>query len=170
MSISLGSRPFEPARCCAGPIEIVAFRDVTSLATGIEAQFQAYRLRLAEYGTLDKLYCHESRCRSFIPTPLRTARNGRCAMCKAKTCISCAQRHFGPCQPVQQRGKKPRPDNFALLMRLAGEQGWKRCPGCRTMVQRSYGCSHMICRCGFEFCYACGKGADETYHGNCGFL
>lgn len=46
----------------------------------------------------------------------------------------------------------------AALLSLAKAQLWKRCPGagCGQMVERTAGCNHMKCRCGFDFCYACG--------------
>lgn len=31
------------------------------------------------------------------------------------------------------------------------------CPQCFTLVERTRGCRHMTCRCGAEFCYACGN-------------
>jgi hypothetical protein len=29
------------------------------------------------------------------------------------------------------------------VLALAEREGWKRCPGCRTMVELQYGCNHM---------------------------
>ena len=31
----------------------------------------------------------------------------------------------------------------------------RRCPSCTAPIQKSYGCDHMTCRCGFEFCFVC---------------
>jgi IBR domain, a half RING-finger domain len=31
----------------------------------------------------------------------------------------------------------------------------KRCPQCHSPVEKTGGCKHMKCRCGFEFCYGC---------------
>ena len=33
---------------------------------------------------------------------------------------------------------------------------YKQCPKCKFWVEKSEGCNHMECRCGMEFCYACG--------------
>jgi hypothetical protein len=30
-----------------------------------------------------------------------------------------------------------------------------RCPGCNEMVEKSLGCTHIICRCSAQFCYIC---------------
>ena len=32
---------------------------------------------------------------------------------------------------------------------------------CHFWVERQSGCSHMTCRCGYEFCYKCGDAYDE---------
>jgi len=37
-------------------------------------------------------------------------------------------------------------------------QYFKKCPSCKSWIQRSYGCNHMHCiLCNTDFCYACGK-------------
>jgi len=33
--------------------------------------------------------------------------------------------------------------------------GMRICPQCKEGVEKSEGCLHMKCRCGFEFCYDC---------------
>ena len=33
----------------------------------------------------------------------------------------------------------------------------KVCQGCGSRVEKSYGCSHMECLCGYRFCYSCGS-------------
>ena len=32
----------------------------------------------------------------------------------------------------------------------------KRCQQCGNGIERSSGCLHMKCRCGYKFCYKCG--------------
>lgn len=44
----------------------------------------------------------------------------------------------------------------AALESLMGTMGWRRCPDCGMGIERTQGCSHMVCVCGGEFCYACG--------------
>ena len=36
------------------------------------------------------------------------------------------------------------------------ESGARRCNRCKFIVEKSQGCDHMTCRCGYEFCYICG--------------
>lgn len=44
-----------------------------------------------------------------------------------------------------------------ILRNLFEQKGWKRCPECGTGVERTFGCRHMVCVCGGEFCYQCGR-------------
>lgn len=32
-----------------------------------------------------------------------------------------------------------------------------KCKSCMRLVEKSKGCNHMTCKCGFEFCYICGQ-------------
>lgn len=51
---------------------------------------------------------------------------------------------------------------------LALQQGWTRCPHCREVISRSYGCNSIRCRCGYEFCYMCGsRSRNHTCLGKC---
>jgi len=45
----------------------------------------------------------------------------------------------------------------AALYSIAQLNGWRRCPRCRILVERTFGCSHILCRCGCHFCYRCGS-------------
>ena len=36
--------------------------------------------------------------------------------------------------------------------------GWKICKRCAVGVERTFGCNHITCKCGYEFCYRCGAG------------
>ncbi|EUC33094.1 hypothetical protein COCCADRAFT_37035 [Bipolaris zeicola 26-R-13] len=31
----------------------------------------------------------------------------------------------------------------------------QKCPGCGSQIEKTTGCDHMTCKCGFEFCYVC---------------
>lgn len=43
-------------------------------------------------------------------------------------------------------------------VQLANEQGWQSCQRCKQIVDLiPGGCNHMTCRCGHQFCYACGQ-------------
>ncbi|KAM2993604.1 hypothetical protein FF2_045682 [Malus domestica] len=44
-----------------------------------------------------------------------------------------------------------------MVLELAKKNKWRRCPTCKFIVEKNEGCLHITCRCGYEFCYACGK-------------
>lgn len=35
------------------------------------------------------------------------------------------------------------------------------CPRCHIIIERSVGCNHLLCCCGFNFCYGCGEGIQQ---------
>lgn len=43
------------------------------------------------------------------------------------------------------------------IQELASNKGWKKSPGCYTLVSRKSGCDEMQCSCKTVFCYRCGK-------------
>jgi len=43
------------------------------------------------------------------------------------------------------------------FQKLAKLQGWKPCPKCKAMVEKTQGCNHMECICGVNWCYRCGN-------------
>lgn len=38
----------------------------------------------------------------------------------------------------------------------------KRCPRCTVVIEKKDGCQHMICLCGYHFCWNCGKKLDPA--------
>lgn len=71
-----------------------------------------------------------------------------CPRCAAQICVSCKQLKH-PQRPCSANDLDP--ELAALLKR------WKikRCPKCRTAVKRMFGCSHIGCRCGAQWCWGC---------------
>ena len=46
----------------------------------------------------------------------------------------------------------------------------KQCPKCKFWVQKKDGCNHIICKCGNNFCYQCGKSIEgNSLNHNCEF-
>lgn len=40
----------------------------------------------------------------------------------------------------------------------------RKCPKCVHWIEKSSGCNHMTCKCGYEFCYSCGKSYGKCEH------
>ncbi|KAF9561217.1 hypothetical protein CPC08DRAFT_635653 [Agrocybe pediades] len=54
------------------------------------------------------------------------------------------------------------------ISKLMRRKGWRYCPGCKTPVQKSYGCNHITCSapgCNVHFCYRCGSLMIDTTNG-----
>ena len=73
-----------------------------------------------------------------------------CPQCAAQICLSCKQLKH-PQRPCSADDLDP---ELAALLRR-----WKikRCPKCRAAVRRMFGCSHICCRCGAQWCWDCLK-------------
>jgi hypothetical protein len=72
-----------------------------------------------------------------------------CPACHVFVCTQCRTlAHLGECT-----GSDIPEELWGLLER------WKirRCPKCRAGIRKVYGCSHIECRCGAQFCYDCFK-------------
>ncbi|KAF9531698.1 hypothetical protein CPB83DRAFT_881309 [Crepidotus variabilis] len=84
--------------------------------------------------------------------------------CGYRWCKSCEKE--APRSEVLHRCKDKKLD------KLARKKGWKYCPGCGVLVEKTVGCNHMACGapgCQMHFCYVCGdviidgkNGADLT--------
>ncbi|KAI0250869.1 hypothetical protein BJV78DRAFT_525543 [Lactifluus subvellereus] len=63
-------------------------------------------------------------------------------------------------QTIETKGSKHSCDGTSELDHLMKQQGWKRCPTCKTPIQKTTGCNHMSCiapACNTHFCYLCGN-------------
>lgn len=78
------------------------------------------------------------------------------------------------CAQFQSLPPEERNPETAAVLRLSTARSWRRCPQCRALVERSGGCNHIRCRCGRQFCYACGlpylssKPSSNNLHGTQG--
>ncbi|TGZ80823.1 hypothetical protein EX30DRAFT_307012, partial [Ascodesmis nigricans] len=142
--INLALQTSKPYRCCLLPIPPALLRP--HLPTPL---FTAYnRLHIASI-TTNPLYCANPTCSTFIEPSSILAGIGTCTECNTQTCRHCKMTaHKGVCKEDQEgNGVKA----------LGKQRGWRECPGCGEMVEKTQGCNHVRCRCGQEFCYKCGK-------------
>ncbi|EOA33020.1 hypothetical protein CARUB_v10016351mg [Capsella rubella] len=84
-----------------------------------------------------------------------------CPSCHRLFCVQCKVAwHAGiGCEEFQRFGnakKKSSDEEDALLIQMAKNKQWRRCPRCKYYVDKVDGCLHINCRCGFQFCYGCG--------------
>nr|XP_018461479.1 PREDICTED: probable E3 ubiquitin-protein ligase RNF217 [Raphanus sativus] len=91
-----------------------------------------------------------------------------CPSCHRLFCAQCeVPWHAGRVCKDMKKKKKNSDKEDALLIDLAKQKKWRRCPKCKFYVEKSSGCLHIICRCGFHFCYLCGSSSSGIFH-SCG--
>jgi hypothetical protein len=161
-----------PPTCCS-PIPASYGRRVLSVD-----EMALYQEKYEEWSTHDRLYCPVPTCSAFIsprlfpkkkraakkqatvnpaglqtppPTPPdeEASTTASCPKCSVRVCISCKQLSH-PGDPCPEVSDIP-PELEALLKAW----GIKRCPRCHAAVRRLYGCKHIRCRCGAQWCWWC---------------
>ncbi|KAL6661594.1 hypothetical protein ACP70R_000978 [Stipagrostis hirtigluma subsp. patula] len=93
-----------------------------------------------------------------------------CQVCRRLFCARCrvAPWHAGvSCDEFGRLGKGDRGREDMMLLEMAKEKKWRRCPKCEFFVEKTEGCQHIVCKCGFEFCYGCGAKWPGTSHSRC---
>ncbi len=136
----------KPFQCCQ---QIIPLDSVPDL---FPASFQAeYSLWLEERATRNPVYCSDNDCGMFLPLRFSEGPDAiKCHRCNKLTC-----RH---CRRAAHQGQVCAADVDAQAVKvMASGRGWKACPSCSEMIEKESGCVHMICRCGTQFCYRCGR-------------
>ncbi|XP_022720805.1 E3 ubiquitin-protein ligase RNF144B [Durio zibethinus] len=88
-----------------------------------------------------------------------------CPNCHKLFCAKCKVAwHAGiSCCEFQNLSKDERSKEDIMMMDLAKNSKWRRCPNCKIFVEKIEGCLHISCRCGIHFCYGCGSLWNETH-------
>ncbi|KAI9773912.1 MAG: hypothetical protein M1840_006138 [Geoglossum simile] len=81
-----------------------------------------------------------------------------CPKCEAAICVRC-RRLSHPHSPCE--GEDRSVTAFLNKFKL------KRCPKCRNAVKKMFGCDHIRCRCGAQWCWACCKRIDVCENEGC---
>lgn len=67
-------------------------------------------------------------------------------------CDHCHERHcYNCCRPVHKGRTSCTAEEQAEL-----PENSQQCRKCLTIVEKTMGCSHIRCLCGFDFCFECG--------------
>jgi hypothetical protein len=122
-----------PPRCCKQPIplDLVArHMDPEELAT--------FELAIVEYATLNKTYCSNHNCGTFIvPDSINPGTNRAvCPKCNTETCALCNKTFHGA-------SDCPDDPSLRQTRELAREMGWQTCYACARVVQLRSGCNHI---------------------------
>ncbi|CAK8541102.1 unnamed protein product [Lathyrus sativus] len=107
-----------------------------------------------------KVYCPFADCSALMIKGRKEDVFGRskCPYCKRMLCAECkVSWHEGmECIEFEKLNADEKETEDVMLMCLAKDKEWRRCPSCRFYVARSQVCDQMICRCKCRFCYKCG--------------
>ncbi|XP_042482744.1 E3 ubiquitin-protein ligase RNF144A-like isoform X2 [Macadamia integrifolia] len=106
-----------------------------------------------------KLYCPYKDCSALLLDDGGVVvEESECPNCRRLFCAQCkVPWHSGiVCKEFQKLNENERAREDIMLMQLAKQQKWQRCPKCKVVVERIDGCLYMKCRCGYAFCYNCG--------------
>ncbi|KAA8534730.1 hypothetical protein F0562_029828 [Nyssa sinensis] len=119
----------------------------------------------------EKFYCPFKDCSALLIDDRggEVITQSECPNCRRLFCVQCkvAWHSDIECADFQKLNKDERESEDIMLMQLAKNKKWIRCPKCRFYVEKSQGCSFMRCRCGYTFCYNCGAPLKEHYCSNC---
>ncbi|CAI2368115.1 unnamed protein product [Moneuplotes crassus] len=87
-----------------------------------------------------------------------------CKMCSETYCLKCKEKwHQGlTCEELKEI-KESSPEDYDVIKVIRGSL-FQRCTKCRFWVEKSEGCNHITCRCGYEFCYICGEKYQTCSH------
>lgn len=98
-------------------------------------------------------HCSNPRCSTpfeYVASEAPTCTDVTCPLCKHTTCGKCNVKYHTGQTCEEASANSP----FKELMI---QEKWKHCPECRQLIERVDGCEHMMCYCGTEFCYLCGR-------------
>ncbi|KAI1501021.1 hypothetical protein F5X99DRAFT_428988 [Biscogniauxia marginata] len=96
-------------------------------------------------------YCPSADCDSVYRVSAE-AKMHTCARCLIPVCTACHAQHGSmSCADY----KDVSTGGYEAFERLKKEIGIKDCPKCKTPLEKTEGCNHMVCRCGAHICWIC---------------
>ncbi|KAI3879438.1 hypothetical protein MKX03_014058 [Papaver bracteatum] len=144
---------------------------VKALLEGLNAAHSVYSdyhlfQQEASVPVMEKVYCPNPKCSTLMRKSevlssndlfgsANQSRAYKCIKCHGIFCINCKVPWHRGVSCFEYKRLNPRGEE-AELKCLASQQLWRQCVKCNHMIELAEGCYHMTCRCGFEFCYACG--------------
>ncbi|KAL8036063.1 hypothetical protein ABFX02_12G135100 [Erythranthe guttata] len=119
----------------------------------------------------EKFYCPFKDCSALLIDDKMggVVLQSECPSCNRLFCAQCrVPWHLNiSCAEFKKLDKNERSNDDLMLMNLAKEKKWMRCPKCKFYVEKSEGCLFMLCRCKHAFCYNCGHTTKDHYCKNC---
>ena len=127
---SIADESLFPPRCCKLPIPIGPNQGHLP-----EDVVTAFKTKAVEYNTQNRTYCHQMACSKFIHEASIDGDTATCQGCLSRTCTICkGPSHSDEC---------PADTATQEVLRIAADNGWKRCHKCQRVVELDVGCNHM---------------------------
>jgi E3 ubiquitin-protein ligase RNF144 len=138
-----------PVPGCSGSLEVDFCRSILPAEV-----FERWGNALCEISidVSQKFFCPFADCSALlINDGTETVKNSECPNCKRMFCVQCkVPWHIGiKCSEFKKLNVGERGREDVMLMKLAKDNKWRRCPKCRFYVAKSEGCRHMKCRFAF---------------------
>ncbi|KEH37680.1 zinc finger, C3HC4 type (RING finger) protein [Medicago truncatula] len=135
-----------PESGCSGLLEAEECRAILPVE-----DFDRWGKALCEamFDVNEKFYCPFPDCSALlINDGTEAVLQSECPNCRRLFCAQCkVSWHDGiGCSEFQKLNADERGKNDIMLMKLAKEKQWKRCPNCKYYVAKSEGCLYMKCR------------------------
>ncbi|XP_071733529.1 E3 ubiquitin-protein ligase RSL1-like [Rutidosis leptorrhynchoides] len=106
----------------------------------------------------EKFYCPFKDCSAMlVDNGGLKVTSSECPHCHRLFCAQCKVAWHAGMDCIEYNQKKDVDASDLKLKKMAKNKKWKRCPSCAYYVEKIDGCNHIKCRCGYEFCYRCGK-------------
>ncbi|GAM27869.1 hypothetical protein SAMD00019534_110450 [Acytostelium subglobosum LB1] len=149
-----------PAPKCKVKVHEEAFK---KLVDGpVFDKYSTYVLRSYVDDNAQVKWCPAPGCNFSVRCERKERKEAVVCKCGFQYCFSCSDADIGdhmpcPCSQVDKWLQKASDESENVTWMLANT---KKCPECRSPIEKNGGCMHMTCRknaggCGFEFCWLC---------------
>lgn len=118
-----------PPRCCRLEFPVSTVRQFLGLDIA-----NRYDEKSIERKDPYRTYCSNPLCAQYIFPAQVTSYVGTCRCCAQRTCTLCKR---------AEHPQSPCPEEDIEVLVLAEQEGWRRCPGCRNVVELKDGCNHI---------------------------
>lgn len=136
-TLSVSDPQHMPPTCCTD--DHIPLKHVEKL---FDDKFKRlWNKKYQEYTTANRFYCPMKNCGEWIKPkfqrdPATGRKFARCGRCNTKVCYLCNAK-------FHTRRDCPRDEETNRIVQMGKDEGWQRCPSCKTMVELKEGCNHM---------------------------
>ncbi|CAH8267532.1 unnamed protein product [Arabidopsis lyrata] len=145
----------------------LTLRSCDNILTHKQRDMWERRNREESVPVTDRVYCPNPRC-SALMSKAELSKSIKEAGVKRR-CVKCSQPFCMNCKVLWHNNllcddymRWHLTEDDMMLKNLANHNMWRQCVNCQQMIERSEGCIHVTCWCGYSFCYTCGE---EWKHG-----